>query len=98
MKKILLYSLLISSMILPAQAFYSPAEITQVHDMQMINQQRFRMEQIDDFNEVKQEKERYKKKNPSFEQSKPTVNNYVTTPQSQFIDDGGQIRIKYYGR
>lgn len=98
MKKLILSVILLITFVLPAKSFYAPAEITQVHDMQMINQQRFRMEQLNDFNDVKQEKERYQKKNPSFEQPKPNINTYIVAPQSQFVDDGGQIKIKYYGR
>ena len=57
---------------LPATAFTPPdAAVIQVHDMQMINQQRFRQEVLNDYNDVQTEKERFEKKNSSRE---PLIN------------------------
>lgn len=89
MKKSLLMLSLIS---MPAMAVVPPdAAIIHVHDMQMINQQRFRMEQINDYNDVQQEKERYKKRN---EQSQ-TVIQKIFCKQSKFVEENGEVKIKY---
>ncbi len=93
MKKLLALSIL-SLTVLPAQCAFTPdiGAATQVHDMQMINQQRFRMEEINDFKEVKEEQERFKKKlEPTVE--KPSAN--FLKKQSEFVDEGGEIKIKY---
>ena len=37
----------------PSFAYPSTADVIMVHDMEMINQQRFRMEEINDYNDVK---------------------------------------------
>lgn len=71
-----------------------PAEIIQVHDMQMINEQRFRREVINDYNDVKQEKERYQKRNKIY---KPTVETSIVPVKSEpvMINDKGKIKIQY---
>ena len=65
MKKFLSLTLFLSAA-MPVFAIAPPdAAIIQVHDMQMINQQRFRREVLDDNNDVQTEKERFEKKNSS---------------------------------
>ena len=66
------------------------AAIIQVHDMQMINDQRFRMEEINDYNDVQTEKERYRKRNESPQQ--PFINKLFG--KKKFVDDNGQIKIE----
>lgn len=61
MKKFIL-TVLLCLPILPAYCVLPPdAAIIQVHDMQMINQQRFRMEELNDYNDVETEKARFEK-------------------------------------
>ena len=56
MKKVLAFVCLIN-LIQPAFAVLpTDASIIQVHDMQMINQQRFRIEELNDYNDVETEK------------------------------------------
>ena len=69
MKKLFLLILL---MFVSLPAFSVPdAGIIQVHDMQMINQQRFRMQEINDYKELKEEKSRFEKR---IAPSKPVEN------------------------
>lgn len=89
MKKFAILFCLISS---PAFAVLPPdAAIIHVHDMQMINQQRFRMEEINDYNDVQQEKERYKKRN----EQPQTVIQKIFSKKSKFVEENGEVKIKY---
>ena len=66
------------------------ASIIQVHDIQMINQQRFRMEELNDYNDVQTEKERYRKRTePS---SEPLVKKLFS--KKKFVEQDGQIKIE----
>lgn len=92
MKKFLT-AMLIATSVLPAMA-YAPPAIIQVHDMQMIKEQQFRREVINDYNDVKQEKERYEKRNRL---DKPVAEKPVVPVNSEpeIIQDNGEIKIKY---
>ena len=86
---VLFFSLLI---VLPANAMFAPdASMIQVHDMQMIQQQKFRMEEINDYKEVKEEKERFEKR---ITQPKPVVQKFEPK-SSEFSNENGEIKIKY---
>lgn len=90
MKKFVTAAMLLS---LPAFAYLPPdAGMIQVHDMQMIRQQKFRMEELNDYNDVQQEKERFQKKQ---QQTKPVVQKNFETKDSKFVDDNGEIKIEY---
>ena len=67
----------------------SPAEIIMVHDMQMINQQRFRMEELNDYNDVQTEKARYQKRTEPTE----TLFNKLFN-KKKFVEENGQIKIE----
>ena len=73
----------------PPFAYPSTADVIMVHDMEMINQQRFRMEEINDYNDVKTEKERYQKRNAP---SEPLVNKLFN--KKQFVKEDGKIKIE----
>lgn len=73
----------------PSFAYPSTADVIMVHDMEMINQQRFRMEEINDYNDVKTEKERYQKRNAP---SEPLVNKLFN--KKQFVEEDGKIKIE----
>lgn len=91
MKKIILMFIL-STVSVSAYAILPPdAGIIQVHDMQMLKQQRFRMEEINDYNDVKQEKERYQKRQ---QQTKPIIEKSFEK-NSKFVEDNGEIKIKF---
>lgn len=93
MKYLILISLL-SFSITPVWAVLPPdASIIQVHDMQMINQQRFRMEEINDYNDVETEKARYKKRNES--NSEPLMKKLFS--KKKFVEEDGQIKIERDG-
>lgn len=92
-KKIMLGFLLgLISMAQPAFAVPSTADIIMVHDMDMINQQRFRMEELNDYNDVKTEKERYQKRNnPTTE---PLINRIFSPNPKKFVEEDGKIKIE----
>ena len=89
MKKIF-SSILFLCTALPAFAFAPPdASIIQVHDMQMINQQRFRQEVLNDYNDVQTEKERFEKKTAPKE---PLMNKLFN--KKKFVEENGEIKIQ----
>ena len=75
---------------IPTFAILPPdASMIQVHDMQMIRQQQFRQEVLNDYNDVQKEKERYQKRNA------PTIiktEDFYTKPK--MIEEQGEIKIK----
>lgn len=83
-------SFLISS---PALAYPSTADVIMVHDMDMIKQQRFRMEEINDYNDVKTEKARYQKRNNPQPET-PTVNRVFNSTPKKFVEEDGKIKIE----
>lgn len=86
------YALILGLISMPVMAVVPPdAAIIHVHDMQMINQQRFRMEEINDYNDVQQEKERYKQRN----EQPQTVIQKLFSKQSKFVEENGEVKIKY---
>ena len=90
MKNLILISLL-SFSIMPVLAVFPPdASIIQVHDMQMINQQRFRIEEINDYNDVDTEKARYQKRNEA--NSEPLIKKLFH--KKKFTEENGQIKIE----
>ncbi len=92
MKKIII-GILFSVTVLPAVAFAPPtAPIINVHDTQMIREQQFRRQEINDFNEVKEEKARFEKR---LKNSNPAVKNTIIEKEPELIEDNGEIRIKY---
>ena len=89
MKKTILTALLCFS-ILPAYCVLPPdAAIIQVHDMQMINQQRFRMEELNDYNDVETEKARFEKMTAPKE---PLIKKLFN--KKKFVEENGQIKIE----
>ena len=112
MKKLLLLSLIIASIPYCAKAMsgdIAPASVMQVHDMQMIYEQKFRQEEMNDFNEVKEEKARYLKKFRIPERKAQEVKQQVEgqiqkqqqrvaapSKRSEFIEENGKLKIKYY--
>ena len=89
MKKIFFFFFFLCAS-LPAVAFAPPdASIIQVHDMQMINQQRFRQEVLNDYNDVQTEKERFKKKTAPEE---PLINKLFN--KKKFVEENGEIKIQ----
>ncbi len=89
MKKILSV-LLLFSFVSPVFAIAPPdASIIQVHDMQMINQQRFRQEVLNDYNDVETEKARFEQKN---EPKQPLVNKLFN--KKKFVEENGEIKIQ----
>lgn len=90
MKNFLIFAI-VFSFILPAYSIVPPdASIIHVHDMQMINQQRFRIEEINDYNDVQTEKARYRKKNEA--NTEPLIKRLFT--KKKFVEDNGQIKIE----
>lgn len=76
----------------PVRAVTAPdAAIIQVHDLQMINQQRFRYEELNDYNDVETEKARYKKKH---EQPDGTSLINRLFKKKKFVEKDGEIKIE----
>lgn len=86
----IILSILLSLLSFPAYAVPSTADVIMVHDMEMIRQQKFRMEEINDYNDVQTEKERFQKKNEV--NTEPLVNKLFG--KRKFVEDNGQIKIK----
>lgn len=115
MKKFLLLSVLLASIPNIANAFagdIAPAAVTQVHDLQMLEEQRFRRDEVNDYKEVKEEKARFWKKNKTEQQAVQDAKQQVQqitdqiqqkqqqvvapSKHSEFIRENGQLKIKYY--
>ncbi len=115
MKKFLLLTVLLASIPQCAKAFsgdVAPADVMQIHDMQMLYEQKFRQDEVNDYKDLKEEKARYWKKNKSDEQRTQeakqkaqeikdqiqTQQNRISAPSkhSEFVEENGQIKIKYY--
>ena len=115
MKKFLLLSLIFASIPYSANALsgdVAPADIMQVHDMQMLYEQRFRQEEVNDYKDIKEEKARFWKKNKTSEQAQQEARqqvqeitnqiqnqqNRISAPskRSEFVEENGQLKIKYY--
>lgn len=86
----IILSILLSLLSFPAYAVPSTADVIMVHDMEMIKQQKFRMEEINDYNDVQTEKERFQKKNEV--NTEPLVNKLFG--KRKFVEDNGQIKIE----
>ncbi len=104
MKKIIAFVFLFS--LLPASAFDLPTvpvnELSPMHDMQSMQIQKFRQEQLDYYNDVKTEKEKFKKRNTKpTEELQEKIQEAVQrantrNSKSQFVrGENGQIIIKY---
>lgn len=91
MKKYFLTLILIAA---PAYAYAPPsAAVMQVHDMEMIKEQQFRMKELNYYNDVQEEKERYQKRN----EQPQTVMQKIFSKKSKFTEDNGEIKIQYDG-
>ncbi len=89
MKKICL-TILFISVALPAFSVAAPdAAIIQVHDMQMINEQRFRQDVLNDYNDVETEKARFEKKTAPKES---LINKLFN--KKKFVEENGEIKIE----
>ena len=89
MKKICL-TILFISVALPALSVAAPdAAIIQVHDMQMINEQRFRQDVLNDYNDVETEKARFEKKTAPKES---LINKLFN--KKKFVEENGEIKIE----
>lgn len=98
MKKILLLVMLCSALPVFAEAPIIP-EITslgamQGHDMQSMEDQYFRMRELNDMKSVQEEKQRFEKSTTSNAQP-PIVRQMINNTNSEFVEENGHIRIKY---
>ena len=108
MKKILLSVLVISMMPVTANAFSADiagASGIQVHDMQMLREQQFRREEVNEYKDMKEEKARYWKKTQNAQEQVNNLKQEIRQNQqqaaapskrSEFVEENGQLRIKYY--
>lgn len=108
MKKYLTIAFILSA--LPAFSFDSlptiPAStLSPMHDMQTLEEQKFRYQQLDYYNDdIKAEKKKFEKRNKTAEQKTQEVKEqiqqavdkkYQNMGQSKLIQENGQLRIKY---
>lgn len=97
MKK--LFILILAFSTLPAFAFEPivPEIINlgtmQGHDMQSMEVQHFRMRELDDMKEVKDEKQRFEKETSV--QGQPVIQKMINNTNSEFVEENGKIKIKY---
>lgn len=88
------YILILALLSMPVYAYAPPsAAVMQVHDMEMLKQQRFRMQELNYYNDVQEEKIRYQKRN----EQPQTVIEKLFTKKSKFIEDNGEVKIQYEG-
>ena len=114
MKRLLVLAFMCST--LPAISFdglptVPLSEISPMHDMQSMQAQKFRQEQINYYNDVQTEKERFKKRNKTEEEQAQEIHQQVQEIQqqvqqavqqkvnnagkSEFVQENGQLKIKY---
>ncbi len=67
----------------------------QGHDMQSMEDQYFRMRELNDMKEVSEEKQRFEKENPIQNAHQPVVQQMIRNTNSAFVEENGQIKIKY---
>ena len=107
MKKILLLALLLSvpQCVKAYSGDVAPASVLQVHDMQMLYEQKFRQEEVNDYKDLKEEKARFWKKDKAVSDQIQQIETQVQKRQeqvaapskrSEFIEENGQLKIKYY--
>ncbi len=88
------YFLILALLSMPAFAYAPPsASVMQVHDLEMVKQQQFRMRELNYYNEVQEEKARYQKRN----EQPQTVMQKIFSKKSKFTEDNGEIKIQYDG-
>jgi len=105
MKKLLLTTFVLTA--IPALAYdglptIPVTAVSPMHEMQTLQEQRFRQEQINYYNDVQEEKARYKKKNQTDEERIQEVKQQIQQAgrqkidsKSQFVQENGQLKIKY---
>lgn len=99
MKK--LFALILAFSTLPAFAFEPivPEIINlgtmQGHDMQSMEAQHFRMRELDDMKEVKEEKQRFEKENSVQGAEQPIIQKMINNTNSEFVEENGKIKIRY---
>ena len=107
MKKLILLAFICSS--LPAFSFDALPDIpmstlSPMHDMQTMQAQKFRQEQLDYYSDVQTEKKKFEQRNKTAEQKTQEVKDqiqqavdrkYQNMGQSQFVQENGQLKIKY---
>ena len=107
MRKILVLAFICSTV--PTFSFDMLPDIPQtslspMHDMQTMEAQRFRHEELDYYNDVKAEKKKFEKRNMTPEQKTQEVKEqiqqavdkkYESMGHSEFVRENGQLKIKY---
>jgi hypothetical protein len=97
MKKLLVSILALSALPVFAYTPVIPEIINlgtmQGHDMQSMEAQHFRMRELNDMKEVKEEKQRFEKETTVQEQ--PMIQKMINNTNSEFVEENGQIKIKY---
>ena len=107
MKKLLAITFICTT--IPAMAFdglptVPLSETSPMHDMQTMQAQRFRQEQLDYYNDVDTEKAKFKKRNKTDEERIQEVKQQIQQAaqqkvdsygKSQFVQENGQLKIKY---
>ena len=107
MKKFLAMAFICST--LPALSFDSLptvplSEMSPMHDMQTMQAQKFRQEQLDYYNDVQTEKAKFKKRIQTQEEKTQEIKEQIQQAaqqkvdsygKSEFVRENGQLRIKY---
>ncbi len=67
----------------------------QGHDMQSMQDQYFRMRELNDMKEVSEEKQRFEKENSVQDSNQPIIQKMINNTNSEFVEENGHIKIKY---
>jgi hypothetical protein len=100
MKNIFIIGLMMMTA-MPVMAFAPiDASIINVHDTQMIREQQFRRDEINDYKTVKEEKARFEKRNKTKStvdntSTTTTTTNSVPTSEPKLIQENGVLKIQY---
>ncbi len=72
-------------------------EVSPMSDMQAMEAQRFRQEQINYYSDVETEKKRFEKANQKVtnQQDQPIIQKMINNTSSEFVEENGKIKIKY---
>jgi hypothetical protein len=93
MKKILIALVMLSAG-MPGTCGFGDPGFSNLHYLQTLQQQEFRMEEYNDFKDFEQQKQDRLKKDEEYVHGQQTPPAQTNT-EAKFINDNGQIKIEY---
>ena len=67
----------------------------QGHDMQSMEDQYFRMRELNDMKEVSESKQQFEKEGSVQNAHQPIVQQMINNTNSEFVEENGKIKIRY---